>query len=539
MRAFASLYEALDRTTSTTDKVAAMTAYLQDAAPADAAWAVWFLAGNRPKGVLPVRLLATWACEEAALPGWLFEESYGAVGDLAETTALLVERDAAPTESEAPLSLDAWMNDRILPLRDADEPTRRARVVAAWHALPLRERFVLNKLLTGELRVGVSKTLVVRAIARVAQLPETAIAHRLMGDWQPSAAATQALMAPADAAELDVSRPYPFALAAPLEGAPDALGPRSDYQVEWKWDGIRCQLIRRAGALYLWSRGEELLTDRFPELGAVGAAFDDGTVLDGEVLAWRDGAALPFAILQQRIGRKKLGAKILASAPVAFLAYDLLEDGGVDVRARPLAERRALLEAHIAAARALAPALPVAVSEVLGESDWAALAVARATSRARGVEGLMLKRLDAPYLGGRKRGPMWKWKLEPFTVDAVLVYAQPGSGKRSNLLTDYTFAVWDGDALVPMAKAYTGLSNDEIAELDKWLRAHTVERFGPVRSVEPFHVFELAFEGIAASPRHRGGVALRFPRMARWRRDKLAREADRIETLRALIGNPA
>ena len=537
MRAFASLYEALDRTTSTSDKVAAMTTYLQGAAPADAAWAVWFLAGNRPKGVLPVRLLATWACEEAALPGWLFEESYGAVGDLAETAALLVERDAAPTAPSAPISLDAWMNERILPLRDADEPTRRARIVAAWHALPLRERFVLNKLLTGELRVGVSKTLVVRAIARVAQLPETAIAQRLMGDWQPSAAAMHALLAPADAAELDDSRPYPFALAAPLEGAPEALGPRCEFQVEWKWDGIRCQLIRRAGALYLWSRGEELLTDRFPELAAVGAAFDDGTVLDGEVLAWRDDAPLPFAILQQRIGRKKLGAKILATAPVAFLAYDLLEDGGIDVRARPLAERRALLEAHIARAHLLGPALPLAISELLVEPDWAALAAARAESRARGVEGLMLKRRDAPYLGGRKRGPMWKWKVDPFTVDAVLVYAQPGSGKRSNLLTDYTFAVWDGDALVPMAKAYTGLSNDEIAELDKWLRAHTVERFGPVRSIEPHHVFELAFEGIAASPRHRGGVALRFPRMARWRRDKPASEADRIETLRALIGS--
>ncbi|MEO1367480.1 MAG: cisplatin damage response ATP-dependent DNA ligase, partial [Acidobacteriota bacterium] len=375
------------------------------------------------------------------------------------------------------------------------------------------------------------QTLTARALGKVAGLEPSAIQHRLMGTWQPSADFFTALLDP-DAADDDLSRPYPFFLASPVDTAtdsrrPEDLGPVEDFQVEWKWDGIRGQLIRRGGETFLWSRGEELVTDRFPEVASSAADLPDGTVLDGEILAWQDDHPLPFSVLQKRIGRKKPGRTILKKAPVTFLAYDLLESAGEDRRADPLAARRADLE------RIAGPHFPL--SETVDAADWAALDALRQTSRERGVEGFMLKRLDSAYGTGRKKGEWWKWKVDPLTVDAVLVYAQAGHGKRATLLTDYTFAVWRDDALVPIAKAYSGLDDAEIRELDRWLRRHTRERFGPVRSVEPLQVFELAFEGIRRSTRHKSGVAVRFPRIARWRKDLGAKDADHLEQILEML----
>ena len=533
MRRFASLYDALDATTSTNAKVAAMQAYFAEAPPADAAWALFFLTGGRLKRLIPPRLLATWGCERARVPWWLFEESFGLAGDLAETIALLVDtqREGRPAP-DAPPALSRLIEERLLPLRDAPEEEKRRAVLELWDGLERREIFLLNKLLTGELRVGVSGTLAVRALARHAGLPPATVAHRLMGAWQPSAAAFASLIAP-EGGETDVSRPYPFFLASQLEAEPESLGDPGEWITEWKWDGIRAQIVRRGGGAFLWSRGEELITDRFPDLAGVWAALPEGTVLDGEVLAFSAGAPLPFSVLQRRIGRRILSPRILAEAPAAFMAYDLLESGGADLRAVPLRERREKLAGLIEARSDR-----LLLSPAVEAGSWADLRELRKQARERGVEGLMLKRWSSPYRHGRPRGDWWKWKIEPHSIDAVLVYAQPGHGRRATLMTDLTFGLWDGGELVPVAKAYSGLTDEEIDQLDRWIRQHTLERFGPVRAVEPVHVFELHFEGIAESTRHRSGVAVRFPRIARWRADKKPADADTLQTLRGLIKTP-
>lgn len=524
MKAFAELYAALDETTRTNAKVAALQHYLEAASPEDAAWAVSFLIGRRPKRLLESRKLAQWAIEEAGIPEWMFSECYAAVGDFAELIALLLP----PAASSTDLPLHYWVEERLLPLRDASDETRRAWLVEAWREMNERQRFAWNKLITGEFRVGVSQNLVVRAVAEVTGAPPEAVAHRLMGEWQPTAGFWRQLLAP-ETRDADVSRPYPFFLAYPLEGNIEDLGDPHDWQIEWKWDGIRAQLIRREWRTFLWSRGEELITDRFPELEALGALLPEGTVIDGEVMPWKDGAPLPFAQMQRRIGRKILGHKILAEVPVVLVAYDLLEHAGGDVREQPLEWRRARLE-EIAP-----PQTALVLSPVVAADSWERLKELREESRRRKVEGFMLKRLGSPYRVGRRRGDWWKWKIDPYSVDAVLIYAQPGNGRRASLFTDYTFGVWDNGKLVPFAKAYSGLSDEEIREVDSFVRRNTVERFGPVHVVKPELVFELAFEGIQLSTRHRSGIAVRFPRMARWRHDKKPEEADSIGTIKALL----
>jgi DNA ligase-1 len=392
------------------------------------------------------------------------------------------------------------------------------------------QRFAWNKLLTGEFRVGVSQSLVVRALAETSGVTPESIAHRLMGEWQPTPDFWKQLLA-ADTRDADVSRPYPFCLAYPLEGPLEDLGEIGEWQVEWKWDGIRAQLIRRQWRTFLWSRGEELITERFPELEALGALLPEGTAIDGEVLPWMNAAPLPFAQMQRRTGRKVLGARILAEVPVVLVAYDLLEFNGEDIRERPLEWRRAQLETL---AR---PASALVLSPVIRAADWEELKRLRQQSRERKVEGFMLKRLGSPYRVGRRRGDWWKWKIDPYSVDAVLIYAQPGSGRRASLFTDYTFGVWDNGKLTPFAKAYSGLSDEEIREVDAFVRRNTIDQFGPVHTVKPELVFELAFEGIQRSPRHRSGIAVRFPRMARWRKDKKAEDADSLDTIRGLLGS--
>lgn len=528
MKAFADLYAALDETTKTTDKVAAMARYFAAAPPADAAWAVYFLSGRKPRQAAPSKRLRLWARELAGVTEWLFDESYHHVGDVAETIALLLPPPTASAATDRPLA--DWVENHLLPLRTLPEERQRADVLAAWAALDTRQRFVWNKFITGEFRVGVSQLLVVRALAQVSKLPTDTVAHRLMGAWEPSPLFYASLVAP-DAGDSDVSRPYPFFLAHPLEGEPHALGPVGEWQAEWKWDGIRSQVVRRSGRAFVWSRGEELVTDRYPELKSLAEGLPDGTVLDGEILPWKAGRVLPFGELQKRIGRKTLSKKLLEDVPAVLMAYDLVELGGTDLRELPLAERRDKLEAL--AEQVSHPAL--LLSPRLALDSWEALAAERRASRERGVEGMMLKRRSAPYRVGRVRGDWWKWKVEPFAVDAVLIYAQSGHGKRSGLYTDYTFGVWDGDKLVPFAKAYSGLTDAEIRKVDAFVRANTLEKFGPVRTVKPELVFELGFEGIQASSRHKSGVAVRFPRMLRWRADKKPEGADTLDRIKALL----
>ncbi|WP_435009378.1 ATP-dependent DNA ligase [Tundrisphaera lichenicola] len=527
MKDFAELYADLDETTRTGEKVEALTAYFARARPADAAWAVYFLIGRKPKQAVPSKKLREWAAEAAGVPDWLFGESYDAVGDVAETVALLLP--TAGRSSDLPLSF--WVA-KLLTLRDSDEPAQKAAMLEAWGSMDRTQRFVWNKLISGGFRVGVSQQLVTRALAKASGVEAAVIAHRLMGDWEPDPAFYDRLRR-TDARDADHSRPYPFCLAHALEGSPEGLGPVEDWLAEWKWDGIRCQLIRREGDTFLWTRGEELVTDRYPELATLGAFLPDGTVLDGEILPYRDGAPLPFAQLQRRIGRKTLGKAILAEVPVVLVAYDLIEHQGRDLRTEPFERRREELSALVGSIN-----LPgrLILSPSVAAGSWEDLAEARQESRDRQAEGLMLKRLGSPYHVGRKRGDWWKWKVSPLTVDAVLTAAQRGSGKRASLYTDYTFSVWDDSGkLVSFAKAYSGLTDAEIAKVDAFVRCNMVEKFGPVRTVKPELVFELAFEGIQRSTRHKSGIAVRFPRILRWRVDKKAEEADTLETIRALL----
>jgi DNA ligase-1 len=529
MKRFAQMFSEIDGTTRTNEKVDAMSRYFAAAPSHDAAWAVWFLSGERPNRFVPVRLLATWAMQESQVPEWLFEESYHAVGDLAETIALLLPGNSASSDTP----LHEWVEDKLFSIGKKDEAEQRRIVIDAWRSLGGMERFVWNKLITGGFRVGVSQSLLVRALSRASSVAEEVIAHRLAGEWKPSAEAYERLVAPGEQVP-EVSTPYPFYLAYALETRLEELGQLNEWQAEWKWDGIRSQLIRRKGHSYLWSRGDDLITERFPEIIEASEWLPEGTVIDGEILPWRDGRPLSFAQLQRRIGRKNLSARIRSEVPIVVVAYDLLELDGEDVREKPLSWRRENLSRIVGDTKAESRIL---LSPVVDAASWDDIRSARDRARALGAEGLMLKRLDAPYGVGRRKGGWWKWKLEPYSVDAVMVYAQPGHGRRALLHTDYTFAVRDGETLVPFAKAYSGLTDAEIREMDAWIRRNTVEKFGPVRSVRPEQVFELGFEGIQASPRHKSGIAVRFPRILRWRKDKPVEEIDTIESLRALLAS--
>ena len=536
MKEFAALFLALDSTTSTKKKTDALLAYFQRAQPADAAWALYFLAGGKPRQTVPTGLMRAAARELAGIPEWLFDESYDVVGDLAETIAHVLPPAAATIE----LPLHVWIEERLLALRGQSPEAVSVALKGYWNELDTPGRFLLTKLIGGSFRVGVARSLVLRALAEASGIDAKLLAQRLMGytdkHHAPDAARYTLLVDPSEQSAQGASgQPYPFFLAHPLQAPVESLGERADWQVEWKWDGIRAQFIRRGTGSWLWSRGEDLLNGRFPELDAMHALLPDHTVLDGEIVVWREGRVQPFADLQKRIGRKTVTKKILAELPVAFLAYDLLEAGGEDVRAWPQRRRRERLEQIVAGA-----ASPLQISPLVEAPDWPALAVLREESRSRGVEGFMLKQREGRYGAGRTKdvGTWWKWKIDPYSIDAVLVYAQSGHGRRANLYTDYTFAVWDGGAdsrrLVPFAKAYSGLTDEEMRQVDQRIRQTTTEKFGPVRSVTPTLVVELGFEGIQASPRHKSGIAVRFPRMLRLRWDKPVEEADTLRTLQAL-----
>ena len=524
MKAFAALFAQLDESTKTTVKVAALADYFRTAPDDDKLWTAALFTGRRPKRVITATKLRLWAAEVAGLPDWLFEESYSVAGDLAETIALVLP----PPSQTSDQSLTQWIM-RLRALGLQDEETRKAGIIAAWDSLPTAERFLFTKLLTGGFRIGISAKLMTRALAQATGQHEADLTHKLMGNWTPDSV-TWASLIEADDPTSDASRPYPFYLAYGLEDLA-SLGPPSDWSAEHKWDGIRGQFILRGGTHYLWSRGEDLMTDRFPELAQLCDDLPDGTVIDGEVLAFANDAPLPFAALQKRIGRKTVPRKLLAEAPVVLMAYDLLEHEGRDIRALPFAERRARLEG---VARVSSRAT-LRLSPQVTFGTWDELAAIRATSRDIGAEGLMLKRHDSLYLAGRKKGDWWKWKVDPLTIDAVMIYAQSGSGRRANLFTDYTFAVRDGDALVPFTKAYSGLTDAEFRQITAWVRKNTLQKFGPVRQVPPVHVFEIAFEGINESTRHKSGVALRFPRMLRWRQDKPVAEANTLSDLQEML----
>ncbi|MCA9814378.1 MAG: ATP-dependent DNA ligase [Cyanobacteriota/Melainabacteria group bacterium] len=527
MQSFTRLYTKLDQTTKTTEKVDALVSYFEEASEADAAWAIYFLCGKKPRRLVKTSLLRTWAAEVAGMSDWLFAECYDSVGDLAETIALILPEG----ECSLDMPLNLLVNERLLRLRSFSELEVRESILATWQEMDAGQRFIFNKLLTGAFRVGVSQSLVTRALGKVASLDPRVIAHRLMGHWEASPEFYRGLIAE-ETDDTDRSRPYPFYLAHPLDGAPEDLGEPSCWSAEWKWDGIRAQLVRRQGETYIWSRGEELVTEQFPELASAARNLPDGTVIDGEIICWSESRVLPFSTLQRRLGRKRVGKTLLKEAPVAMMAYDLLEYDNVDIREQSLEERRACLR-QVTAGGFFQDIFMVSPS--LQFASWQELTDLRQGSRERAVEGLMLKRLQSPYQVGRQRGDWWKWKVDPYSIDAVLIYAQRGHGRRASLYSDYTFAVWEEEKLVPFAKAYSGLTDEEIRQVDAFVKRNTLERFGPVRVVKPELVFELAFEGIQESNRHKSGIAVRFPRMSRWRQDKPADEANSLAEVKALI----
>lgn len=576
MQAFTALFTAVDRTTRTSEKTAAIAAYFREVEPADAAWALAVLTGTSLIRRVPAPRLRAFCQEATGLPAWLIAESHSLVGDLSETLSLLLP---PPTVRATNESLTTVIETRVLPLERMSEGQQRASILATWNRLNATERLVFHKLISGHFRFGAARKVVLNALAEATGVPAAVVQHRMTGGFAPTLSAWERVTAPDDGsgergeAAADASaRPYPFCLAQQLQTSPEQrLGDRDHWTAEWKWDGIRCQLIRRGDSARLWSRGEELITGTFPEIAAAAATLPTGTVLDGELLAWKNanesadrrafelktptvrGFPEPFSTLQRRLNRKTAHPTLFDDRPVVFMAYDLLERDGEDLRPRPTLERRAALEAIAAEAFGRAGG-KLLLSPRVEASSWEQLARLRESSRARNVEGFMLKRNDAPYGVGRSmkapggdapessdsRGLWWKWKVDPFSIDAVMVYAQRGTGRRSTLYTDYTFALWSGEGrgegeLVPVAKAYSGLTDAEFARIDAFIKGHRTGGRGAFCEVEPSRVFEISFDGVQESTRHKSGLALRFPRMTRIRDDKKANEADTVGFLRGML----
>ncbi|MDQ3020557.1 MAG: ATP-dependent DNA ligase [Bacteroidota bacterium] len=526
MKLFAEFFESLDQTNKTNDRIEIIKDYFSKADDNDKLWTLYLFSGGKVKKKFNTSQLKAWAIEYSNLPEWLFNESYNSVGDLAETISLILP----VKKNSSDLTLTQWVK-YIERINNLTEENRKEKIIDAWNSLSQNERFVFNKLITGSFRVGVSQKTIVNALSQSEKIESNIIAHRLMGTWHPDKTSFKELLSGENIND-EISKPYPFFLAYSIDDKPEDLGNSEEWQAEWKWDGIRGQLIFRKGKLFIWSRGEELITEKFPEFESLINTLPDGIVLDGEIMCYGDSCPLPFSLLQTRIGRKNITQKILKDAPAVFMVYDVLEFEGKDVREKSLIERRKMI---LDFRSLILDFSCLKISEEIKFSTWDELRKIREGSRELFTEGIMLKRKNSSYQVGRKKGDWWKWKVDPFTIDAVMIYAQKGHGRRADLFTDYTFAVWDGDKLVTFTKAYSGLTDKEIKEVDAFVKRNTLEKFGPVRTVKPELVFEIAFEGIALSNRHKSGVALRFPRILRWRKDKKIEEADILESLKKLL----
>ena len=556
-RSFGNLINNLEQCNSTKKKINLISVFIKDIDPRDGSWILLLLMSTRQKRVITGRRLKDILQASFRMPSWLIDDCFAQVGDSAETISLLWPQlkseltDAniecsevynklfnEPKESKP---LHWWMETLLPAIKDATETTQNRLILKLWSDIADQDHYLTNKLITGGFRNGVSKGLVVKSIAQAYELDESTVLERLMKPIEINNIWFQELTHPVSINRTDRGAiPYPFYLASPVEIEKIKETPPADWRLEYKWDGIRGQLIKRDTGAYLWSRGEELVNHVFPEIIEMAENLPDGTVLDGEILCWQKDVRKPmaFASLQRRLGRKTVNKKLLKECPTVFLAYDILEHKSIDIRAYNLRDRLKLLESvqlnynH--------PCLVIDNEKEFAE--WEELIQLRDRARLEGAEGLMIKKISSHYLSGRKRGYWWKYKHDPMTLDAVLIYAQAGTGKRANLFTDYTFALWDDSnkyskdrKLVTFAKAYSGLNNSELMELDKWIRTHTIERYGPTRVVEQKQIFEIAFEGVMESKRHKCGLAVRFPRIHRWRIDKPVMEADCIEQAQALL----
>ena len=530
MKRFSELISQLEMTNKTNDKMAALVSYFETAPDKDKLWLISIFTGKKPKRPINSNLMKQWCMERAGIPEWLFLESYSTVGDLGETMSLLLPEPSHHINK----TLTEWINE-IIALKSKSDEEKKEYVLQAWSGLTQQERFIFNKLIGGSFRVGVSKKGLVNALAKYSGTDANQLMHSIIGNWDMNDISFEELLR-GDHINYDDSKPYPFCLAYALEKELHELGDIKDWQIEYKWDGIRGQIVKRNGEVFIWSRGEELVTEQFPELLEEVEKLEGDFVIDGEILALKDDGVLLFNDLQKRLNRKNVTKKLLNEVPIGFYAYDMMEWNGDDIRERPMQDRRQLLEGLLT--DKITENSRLFLSHVIDADSWEDLHPLRAKARSLDSEGLMLKQKQSPYHVGRKKGDWWKWKVDPLTIDAVMIYAQKGSGRRSAHYTDYTFAVKKDDGLVTVAKAYSGLTNEEIKEVSRFVKKNSIEKFGPVRTVKPELVFEIAFEGIALSNRHKSGVALRFPRISRWRRDKPVEEIDTIETVKQLIHSP-
>ncbi len=534
MRRFAELIDRLIYTPGRNAKLRLIGDYLRATPDPDRGWALAALTGEID---LPaVKSAAIRAMMEERSDPALFRMSRDFVGDTAETVALLWPDPADDIGATPTISA---IIARLAVLKRGEGP---AVLAALLDTMDAEARYALIKLASGGLRVGVSGRLARTAVANAFAVDVETIEEVWHGLAPPYAELFAWAEGRGPLPCIDNQPVFrPFMLAHPLEepGAPERAVDLADYAAEWKWDGIRVQLVHAGGETRLYSRGGDDITAAFPDIAN---AFAHDAVLDGELLVrgivqgGEDGGAASFNALQQRLGRKSVSAAMLRDAPAFVRLYDVLVDAGEDVRALPWSERRARLEA-------LMPALDPErfdLSALIEAADFDALATIRAASRDSAIEGVMLKRRDAPYVAGRRAGLWYKWKRDPLTVDCVMLYAQRGSGKRSSFYSDYTFGCWSGDPdaggeLLPVGKAYSGFTDEELRWLDKFVRDNSMARFGPVREVAKSLVLEVAFDSVHRSKRHKSGLAMRFPRISRIRRDKPAAEADHVATLLAMV----
>lgn len=524
MKRFAELCAILESTANAREKMAALTVYFQDAPPPDAIWAIRLLLGWKPSRIATSQTLRRWARECVQFPDWLFEESCAAVGNLLETLALLIPLPDTPGD----VPLHVRMQRDLLPLRDLTENEQRAAVSAAWTQMDAQQRFVWNTLLTGGFRPHVSEKTLIRALSAWRGLPTTVLACRLKQEWEPTVAGYRALFSH-DIAALDSSQLYPFQRwyeEPPARGASGAIG---DWRIDWHRNGMRAQLIKRGSSVFLWSDDHVIVNDTFPEICEAMAAMTDGTVLDGVITAWSADGPLHRAELERRMKRKRLTKKFKHEVPVRYWVYDLLEIQGEDVRTQPFRQR-------IHQAAGIIPTevgSVIHLAEPLEAASWHRLHALRNDARRHGADGVLLRRWTASACPSTRKADQWRvWKADPLTAPVVLVYVQAlnaASGQRS---VEGTFAAWDGGDLVPVAKTSAGFSDEDVNAIEEFAKQHTVERFGPVRSLKAELVFTLAFDSVSLSTRRKSGLVLHHPRVAGRLLDASIHDAERIAILR-------
>jgi len=527
MKAFAKLISNLEQTSKEAFKVTALAQYFSNATDEDKLWTLALFTGTRPKRVVDIKALKEFAEQVYTEGEWLFEASHQIVGDMAETIAYFLPK----AKRNGNHTLSEWIS-MIRTIFNAERIDQRDAITKAWDTLRPEERFIFNKLITGGFRIDVSLKLLSKALAIVTGKDENLLAHKLNSDWHPDEVSFETLIF-TENPEAEKSKPYPFHLAHTLESTVAELGDISNWQVERKWDGIRVQVIVRGNKISIWSRKGDILSSKVPELKPLAESMEDGTVLDGELICFKNGKILPINNLRTRFGRRNNSKKQFEESPCVFMAYDILEFKGEDIRNKDLAERRKKLEKVIL--QYYDEHKIILLSDIINNDNWESINSEREKSREHQVTGLVLKNKKSIYGSSRVEGDWWKWPVDPLFIDAILLYAQAGEGGSSKMYREYSFALWHGEDLVTFAKAKSGLEDKELKELTSFVKKNTKEKFGPVRSVAAVQIFRLAFDSITASKRHKSGILLKNPRLIEWLRDKNIEDGNNLDDLKKML----